>query len=302
MSLFKKIQIFFQEKIWESQEKKPFLKNFVYLSLRVFISSMQGFMRDKGFDKASTLTFYSLLSVVPLVAISFGIAQELGFEKKFIEQVKIQLKTQPEVAEKVIEFSNSTLKTTEGNILAGFGFFILLWTVFSMIGNIASFFNEIWKVSSQTFWQQIKSFLPLIFLFPIFLVGSSSLIFYLSSLTLSTFESIHFLDSLNNLIIYFFNFVSYLIGWGFLSFIYIYLPNTQVLWKAGIIAGILTGLIFFIWQWIYVIFQVNTASYGLIYGGFAAIPLFLLWLNYSWLIIIFGAELTYQIQSELQKE
>lgn len=303
MMKFKKWIHFFQEDLWKTQEKKNPLKRFFYQCLRILISSIQGFINDKSFDKASTLTFYFLLSLVPLVAIGFGIAQELGFEENFREQIKTQFQNQPQVAEKLIEFSQSTLKQTRGGIIASFGFVVLVWTVLRMIGNIASFFNEIWRVEkARTLWQQIKSYVPMIFLFPIFLVGSSSVIIYFSAQATSAFESIEFLKFFSHFIQSIFQLISYLISWGFLSFIYMYLPNTTVSWKAGIIAGIITGAIYAVWQWIYITFQINAASYGAIYGSFAAIPLFLIWLNYSWLIVIFGAELAYHIQQEESPE
>ncbi|WP_068471322.1 YihY/virulence factor BrkB family protein [Candidatus Protochlamydia phocaeensis] len=296
---FKKIIDFFREDIWEERDEKNPLKRFFYRFLRILLASVQGFIADKGFDKASTLTFYFLLSLIPIVAIGFGIAQELGFEERFTEQVKKQFLTQPQVAEKIIEFAHSTLKQAKGGIIAGFGFALLLWTVIRMIGNIAFLFNEIWKIKKPpTLWQQIKSYIPMILCFPIFLVGSSSFIFYLSAYAISTVKSVEFLSFFSSAVGYFFQILSYLISWSFLSFIYIYLPNTRVCWKAGFLAGIFTGIIYVFWQWVYVKFQINVASYGAIYGSFAAFPLFLFWLNYSWLILIFGAEVCYHIQHE----
>lgn len=287
---------YFRQEFWDPKQKsKP--KNFFYKVLRILFGSIRGFIDDKCFDKASTLTFYSLLSIIPLMAIGFGIAQELGFADKFTEQVKAQLHSQPQVAEKLIEFSNSTLKTTKGNIIAWLGFIILLWTVLRMIGNIGSSFDEIWKVkTSPTLWQQLKRYIPMILLFPIFLVGSSSIIIFMSTKAILAFKSIEVLNVFSPFIEFIFQWIPYLVSWGLLSFIYIYLPNTKVSWKAGIIAGIITGILYVIWQWIYVTFQVNASSFGAIYGGFAALPLFLIWLNYSWLIILFGTELAHNIQ------
>lgn len=132
--------------------------------------------------------------------------------------------------------------------------------------------------------------------FPIFLVGSNSLILFMSTKALLAFKSIHILNSLSPIIQFVFQGLPYLISWGLLSFLYIYLPNTKVSWKAGITAGIITGVIYVIWQFIYITFQAHASSYGAIYGGFATLPLFLIWLNYSWLIILFGSELSYNIQ------
>lgn len=265
--------------------------------LRIVIGSVREFINDKGFDKASTLTFYSLLSIIPLVAIGFGIAQELGFADKFTEQIKAQFQSQPQIAEKIIAFSNSTLKTTKGSIIATFGLIVLLWTVLRMIGNIGTAFDEMWGIKKDpTLWQQLKRYVPMIVLFPIFLVGSSSIILFMSTQALLALKSIQILSFFGPLVKFLFALLPYLVSWGLLSFIYIYLPNTKVSWKAAFIAGIITGILFVIWQWVYVTFQVNASSYGAIYGGFAALPLFLIWLNYSWLIILFGMELTQQIQ------
>jgi membrane protein len=303
MNKWKHLMKFFQTDVWENRIEKKSSKNFIYQWLVIFMYSIKGFIEDKAFEKASTLTFYSLLSIVPLVAIGFGIAKELGFQEKFAEQVKSQFHSQPQIAEKIIEFSNSTLKTTKGGLIAGFGVGILFWTVLSTIGSIETFFDEIWKVKTErTLWQQVKSYLPMILLFPIFLVGSNSIIIYVSTKALLASQSLSILNIFSSSIKFLFELTPHLLSWGLLSFLYIYLPNTPVNWKAGILAGVITGILYFSWQWIYVTFQANASSYGVIYGSFAAIPLFLIWLNYSWLLIIFGAELSYHIQQKLYSD
>ncbi len=295
----KKTVNFFQSDIWHEDKKQNYFKKYTYKVLRILILSVQGFINDNGFDKASTLTFYTLLTIVPLLAIGFGIAQFFGFADTFAKQITNHFATQPEVAEKLIQFSNSTLKNTRGGWIASLGIFILLWTVIKTIGNVESFFNEIWEVKNpRTLWQEIKRYTPIILLFPIFLAGSSKAILFLSTHTMAASKTLDIMY-LNTVLIYLFSFVSYFVSWSFLSFLYIYLPNTKVLLKSGLIAGIAIGIFFYIWQRIYVAFQVNAASYGAIYGGFAAVPLFLIWLNYSWLLVMFGAELSKNIQKEL---
>lgn len=295
---FRKFADKFNNEYWAPKEIDKHESHF-HRILRILFSSIRNFIDDKCFDKASTLTFYTLLSIIPLLAIGFGIAQYLGFFDKFTEQIKTQFQSQPQVADKIIEFSNATLKTTQGGIIAAFGVILLLWTVFKMIGNIESTFDEIWKVKkSRPFWEQVKTYLPIILLFPFFLVGSSSIIAFMSTKAIAATQSFEFLNFLGPFIQFLFHLMGYLISWGLLSFIYIYLPNIKVSWKAGMIAGCITGVLYAIWQWIYVTFQINASSYGVIYGSFAAVPLFLIWLNYSWLIILFGTELSVHIQKE----
>lgn len=292
---FIRFRNYFEREFWAPKEGKP--KNLFHRFLRLFFSSIKNFIDDQCFEKASTLTFYSLLSIIPLVAICFGIAQELGFGETFTELVKTQLKSQPEVAQKIIEFSNSTLENTKGGVIAGLGLCFLLWTVFRMIGNIETYFDDIWKVEKhRTLWEQAKSYIPMIILFPIFFVGANNILLFVSTKAIVATQSIEFLKMFSTVIEFFIHFFSSIISWGVLIFMYIYLPNTKVSWKAAFIAGIAAGILYSIWQWIYLTFQVNMASYGLIYGSFAALPLFLIWLNYSWLIILYGMELAFSLQ------
>lgn len=301
----KKLKLFAQRiktEIWNNDLPEHSFKGFIYKWVRIFFNSITGFMEDKGFDKASTLTFYTLLAIVPLLAIGFGIAQQLGIEEKFTEQVKTQLSSQPQVAEKLIQFGHSALNNTRGGIIATFGLIMLFYTVLRTIGNTETFFDEIWQTKqTRTFWEEIKSYTPIIILFPLFIVGSNSVLIFMSAKVLAGLKSIKILDFFSPLFVYLFHLLSYIISWCLLSFFYIYLPKTKVLWRAGFTAGIITGILFLIWQWVYVTFQAKSASYGAIYGGFAAIPLFLIWLNYSWLILIFGAELAFHIQKEKLK-
>ncbi len=287
MKIHKKIKKFFKKEIWI----RP---GILYSSLRIFLSSIN-FIYNKGFDKASTLTFYTLLSIVPIFAIAFGIAQSLGFANTLTEQVKIYFSSQPQVAEKLIEFSESTLKTTRGGLIASLGLLFLFWTAVNTIGNIERFLNEVWDLKNErTLFQKMKSFLPLVFLFPLLIVGPSSAIAFTSDIT----QNIAYIGPLLKTVL---SFASYFVNWCVISFLYIYLPDTKVSWKAAFLAAFITVIIFAIWQLIYVIFQVKVGSYGVIYGSFAAVPLFLIWLNYSWLIIIFGARLCREIQKENEK-
>ena len=146
-------------------------KNALHSFLKISYATIKNFIMKNGFEKASTMTFYTLLSIVPLMAIGFGVAQYLGFESQFKSLVQEKFYHQPRVAEKMIQFSLSTLKQTRGDVIASVGIIVLLWTVVRMFGNIENYFNQFWHIKqSRSIWQQIKSFLPLILLFPLFLL------------------------------------------------------------------------------------------------------------------------------------
>ncbi len=284
------------KKKYLDDKKGPPQSKLTYL-IYILIRSVKGFIDDRGFDKASILTYYSLLSIVPLLAIGFWIGQELNFEDQLAEQIKNTFKNQPEIADKIIEFSKSTLKQTKGGLIASLGLLVLIWTVFKMIGNIAINFDEIWKLRKEpTIMEQLRRYVPMIFIFPVFIVASNGMIIFLSTKAILVLQSVTFLKIFFPVVELILNLLPYAVIWLMFTFLYIFLPNTQVNRKAGILAGIIAGILTIGWQWVYVTFQVNASSYGAVYGAFAAIPLFLIWLNYNWLIILFGTELSYQIQ------
>ncbi len=283
MQFLKKIQNFYNNDI----QKR---KGFFYACVRVFVSSVLNFINNNGFDKASTLTYYSLLSMIPLFTVAFGVAQIFGFAPSLTEQINTYFSSQPEVAEKLVTFSEASLKTTQNGFIAGLSIFLLVWTSVNTIGSIERFFNEIWNARTErTLMQKVKSFIPLVLFFPILIVAPSSLFAFSMSIT----KDIAFVGPLIKIAL---SFSSYVILWASLSFIYIYLPNTKVSWTACFTAAVVTGVIFLLWQSLYIMFQVQATSYGTIYGSFAALPLFLIWLNYSWIILIFGAGLAREIQ------
>ncbi|HEV8052787.1 MAG TPA: YihY/virulence factor BrkB family protein [Parachlamydiaceae bacterium] len=288
MKFIKKIKGFFEKVIWKK-------KGLLYSLLRVLSSSITEFINKNGFDKASVLTFYTLLTIIPLFAIAFGIAQAFGFAEMLEQQIKEYFASQPQVADKLIEFSNSTLKSTLGGVIASLGLITLFWTVLKTIGNLEDYFNGIWETSKpRTLLKRTLRYTPIILLFPFFLVGPSSAVIFSIDMT----QNIAYVGPI---IKFLFSFASYVISWAFLSFLYIYLPNKKIPWKEAFLGALFTTIIFYIWQWFYITFQVQAASYGAIYGGFAALPLFLLWLNYSWMIILFGARLTREINIEAKR-
>ena len=271
-----------------SQASKYSLKYNAALLFKIFSSALASFFSKDGFEKAATMTFYSLLSLVPLMAIAFGVAQFLGYAETLSELIKRDFSHQPIIADKMIQFAMSTLKYTRGDIIAAVGFFVLLWTVIRMFGSMENYFNNFWQIrENRGYWRQIKAFLPIIILFPLFLIGSSSLTLFIGvKLQMVIKGSVYK---------YLLNFIRFSFNWLWLSFLYVYIPNRKTPIITCAIGGFITAIFFSLWQWIYLTFQLNVASYGAIYGSFAAIPLFLIWLNYSWLIIFFGCELTSQI-------
>ena len=289
---------FIERDIWRIRLKKlPATKALFIEHLRILLAAWRGFDNHQCQLRASALTFYSLLAIVPIAAMAFGIAK--GFDMQTILQERLleKFEGQEEVLTKVFDFANTLLANTSGGVVAGVGVLVLFWTIIKVLGNIESSLNDIWGIKKpRSLSRKATDYLSVMFISPILLVISgSATIFITSKITFIT-QKIEMLGALRPVVTFILGFAPYSIMWVLFSFLYIFMPNTKVNFKTGLFAGIIAGTIYQVVQWLYVTFQVGVAHYNAIYGSFAALPLFLIWVQLSWLIVLAGAELSYAHQ------
>jgi membrane protein len=297
--MFKKWLNFIKTDIWRLRLKDHSKgKSFLIRLLRIAVLAVRGFNENKCKFRASALTFFSLLSIVPVIALMFGIAKGFGLQEKVAAQILEKMKGQEEVANKVIAFSNSLLDKTSGGVIAGIGVIFLFWTIISLLSNIENSFNDIWGVvKPRTFGRKVSDYLVTMLVCPILLAVASGVTIFLSSQIDTLLEKVPLLKNFGPAFWLVLKLLPYLTIWVAFTFIFIYMPNTKVRLMSGIIAGIVAGTLFQLIQWAYVNFQVQITSRYAIYGSFAAMPLFLLWLQISWLIVLFGAEVSFAHQN-----
>ena len=273
-------------------------KSFFIKCLRIVLLSLRGFYEDKCYLRASALTFYSLLSIVPVVAMAFGIAKGFGFQRVLQEQLLESFPAHEEIMLQVINFAQSLLENTEGGLVAGIGVAILLWSVIKVLGNIEYSFNDIWGVRQSRSWgRKFTDYLAVMLIGPLLLIVSSSITVFITTQIRFITEKFVLLGAVSSIIFLLLQFMPYCIVWILFSFIYIFMPNLKVRFTSGLLAGIVAGTFYEVSQWAYITFQVGVASYNAIYGGFAALPLFLVWLQVSWLMVLFGAEISFAHQN-----
>lgn len=128
--MLSKVINFLKTDIWRIRLKSyPRSKSFFLRQLRIILLAVRGFDEDKCAFRASALTFYSLLSVVPIIAMMFGVARGFGLEKRVETEILTRMQGQDEVAKKIIDFANSLLKNASGGFIAGIGVAFLFWTI-----------------------------------------------------------------------------------------------------------------------------------------------------------------------------
>ena len=296
--MISRIVRFIRSGVWEIQlNDLPAVQRFLVRYLRVTLLAISGFYRDACTLRASALTYYSLLSVVPFLAMAFGIAKGFGLEK-YIEDEIMNLaqrgQWEVDVTSRIVEFSHSLLENAKGGVIAGIGVVFLFWAILSILGQIEESFNTIWQVRRpRTVIRKFTDYVTLVVSAPILFIISSSMTVLIASRVEMVVQKMAFLGMVGSGILFLLRLLPYVSIWVLLTMHYIVMPNARVPIRSGLLAGVVTGTLYQIVQWFYIKFQIGVASYGAIYGSFAALPLFLVWLQLSWMIVLFGAEISY---------
>ena len=300
-TIYKQIKQFFEQDIWKIsiKDKHPVFSFFVRQGRILFIA-VRGFNKDKIQLRASALSFYTLLSIVPILAMVFGISQGFGLEKYLKDILNERFKEHQDMLDVLLGFVDKYLGRINEGFITGIGLIILFWSVMKVLSNIESSFNNIWQIKkSRIFTRKFTDYISLLFIAPVLLVITSS--FTVSQLE-SVSASLPFLHYLGSFLRITVRILSFTLIWFVFTLIYIIIPNTKVRFIPALIAGIIAGTMFQLLQWGYVNFQSLLSGYGAIYGTFAALPLFMMWLELSWLIVLLGAEISFAYQNAAHYE
>jgi len=285
--------------IWRIRLKDLSAKrSFAIRLLRIVLLAVRGFNENRIHLMASALTLYSLLGIVPVLAMAFGIAKGFGFENFLQKNLMERFEGQEEVATRIIDFSHSLLEATKGGVIAGVGLLVLLWAVIRVLRDIENAFNAIWGIEEgRTLGRKFSDYLTILMISPILLTMSGSLTIFVNTQLKEITSKFALLEYVSGPMFMLVKLLPFCVIWGLFAFIYILVPNTKVHFRSGLIAGVLAGSVFQVVQWGYIHFQVGVSKYNAIYGSFAALPLFLAWLQMSWMIVLFGAEISFAHQN-----
>lgn len=289
---------FIKEDLWLMSEHKLSIGQLYALKcLKILLLSLQGFNRNLCELRASALTLYTLLSIVPIIAMLFGIAKGFGLEQTLQQQLLKQIPKQETMMIRLIEFAQNLLLSTEGGVVAGMGVMVLFWTVIKVISTVEESFNHIWQIKqNRSLSRKLSDYLSLMLLTPILLIVASGITVFMNTQINWLVKTLHISATGSSMLLYSLNFLPVVIMSALFSFVFVFIPNQKIDFLASIIAGIITGILYQLVQAAYVNLQIGVSSYNAIYGSFAALPLFLVWLQLNWVIVLFGCEISFFIQ------
>ena len=262
------------------------MKGHMFALLRFCYILKENFTAHQCSLRASALTYITLLSMIPVLAIAFSVLKGLGAQNALEPILRNVAGNSQEAVSRIIDYVNNTNFKSLGAI----GVLALVTTSISLFGNIEVAFNTAWDLKeTRPLRQRFSYFLSVIVVAPILILAGASL-----TSDLQRQWVVKWLigqSYVGETILFAFRLIPYVSIWGVLVFLYISIPNTKVQLRSAILGGVLAGTAWQIAQWGYYHFQIGVAKYNAIYGTLAALPVFLVWIYTSWLIVLCGVEI-----------
>jgi membrane protein len=273
------------------REKRSWIAQKGFEVLRVLYLAVRKSGIDNISFKAYALTYITALSIVPILAMTFSVAKGFGASQTLRSFVAERMTgVQSEVLDKIFQYVQNTNVGTLGAV----GLAFVLYSVVMTLSRMELAFNQIWNVSDQRpFLRKFTYYTSLLLICPFLLLVATGFSASLQSNALVS--AILQTQYVGGAIRFFLSFGSYFTLWVAFTVIYLFLPNTRVPARDALISGVIAGTMWILVQRAYITFQVGVSKYNAIYGTFASLPMFLIWLYISWVIMLFGAELCWTL-------
>ena len=270
------------DKSWEN----PLTRTVVRIYKLLFYM-VRGMLNHGTLVRSAAMTYYTITSLVPIVAVAFALVKGFGLADTMVSSLYGFFPQYPEVIDYIVSFAENALARTRGGVMASVALVMLFWSIIQLFSSIESAFNNIWEVkTSRSIARQWSDYLAVTLIVPILWIVAYAVGSHLDEVLQATW----YFKALSHLL-------SMVLMWLMFTLLYLIIPNAKVKLSSALRAGIVAGTIFLLFQWGYVYLQKSMTSYNAIYGSFAALPLFLLWVQVSWQILLIGGELSFAFQN-----
>ena len=291
----RRLKDFFRNDIWtlELEELSKARARFIKY-MKVMMITIKTFSSEKIGFQAVALSFFSTMSVVPFVAVVFAVTGGLGLADKLTQLLYEYFNNSQQIIDTILGFAQNIISTAQSSAMGLVSALLFVWIVIWMMMSVEKVFNNVWKVQkSRKLFKRLPVTLAMLLVSP-FIV----LVFFGGSVVYS--HALNYLGlDVESLSVF-----KTILGWVLFgtvatltfSAMYKFIPNASVDYPNALRAAIFSGIAFTIMQYVYLETQVMVTRLNGIYGAFAAVPLFMIWINVGWFIILIGAELSYAFQ------
>ena len=302
MKKFSEIVDFIRYGMWRhtTTEFDGKLQKIGYSAIRTIVLVIRGFGSQNLNTKAQSLTYSLIFAIIPILAMILAVAKGFGVADVIEAQLNSSFLGETNMVPTIMAMVQRYLDTAQGGVFIGIGLLILLWAVYSFFQSVEAAFNDIWNVkASRSIIRQMTTYIAIVVLIPVLIVCSAGINIYLRSVVenMSHYEQLEQAFSIFSVHV-----IQFVICWGLFTWMYYSIPNTKVRFLPAVIPGILMGTLFQLLQMLSVYLIAMLSRTSIVYGAFATIPILMTWLQYTSLLILIGAEMSYAIQNNEEFE
>lgn len=262
--------------------------------LKTLNLTLSAFFNSSLQNKSMSLTYQTVLSIVPAFALLVAIGRGFGLADALQSQLYQFFPSQSQGISTALRFVDSYLNSATSGVFVGVGIVVLLWTVISLLSSIEDTFNSIWGVkTSRTIYQKFTDYIAICLMIPVLMICSSGVSIFMSGVV-QEHLNLPFLTPVVNVGL---ELAPLVLCWLAFSLSYYLIPNTRVGFKYAAIAGLMAAISFQVLQMLFLNGQLYVSKYNAIYGSFAFLPLMLIWLQLSWLVLLTGCMIAYSMQN-----
>jgi membrane protein len=291
---FRQLIHFLTRSLWRVSEGEVSRSRYTsYNLLKIIIQTFKCFAKDRIWIRAAALSYTTLFSIIPILALLFAIAKGFGFSN-LMERILRGSAIENDAMDMVMTFIDNYLEYAKSGVFIGIGVVMLLWAIINLADSIESNMNAIWDVKKQrSYFRKLTDYMALFIVFPLIIILYAGISIFMTTIYQRLAE--YFLIS--SFVHICIKVAPYVLSGLIMTGLFLFIPNTKVKFRNAFIPGIITGVLFQAFLYIYIQIQMSVSSYNAIYGSFAIIPMFMLWADISWSIILFGVEMSYVSQN-----
>lgn len=283
---------YFWSGVWKDPRKNVWTSIVKTLNLTVRSFTDTGLQ-----NKSMSLTYSTVLALVPALALLFAISRGFGFQDMVQNELYVYFPAQQKAISTATSFVDSYLQQSSQGLFVGIGIVMLLWTLISLLSNIEDAFNSIWGIKkARSLPQKVTDYIAICLMVPVLMICSSGASIFMSTIVQDNLNLPFLTPVINNLL----ELAPLVMAWLAFTLSYFLIPNIKVSFKYAAIAGAVCAIAFQILQLLFVNGQIYVTKYNAIYGSFAFLPLLLIWLQLVWTITLAGAVLCYSSQNIFQ--
>jgi membrane protein len=297
MDLRNKLSGFLTRGLWEADlSALTGYRSFLIKSLRLFSVAIHEFTEGQLTLRAMSLVYSTLLSIVPIIAISFSVLKAFGVHNEILEPFMINFLAP--LGDKGVEITSRIIGFVENmkvGILGSLGLGMLFYTVVAVIQKVEKAFNTVWRIKkARSLSRRFSDYISVIIIGPVLMFLAIGL--KASLLSNTVVQTVISIEPFGTLFYFLMEMSPYFIVCTAFTFLYIFIPNTKVKFKSALVGGVVAGILWETAGWAFALFIVSSAKYAAIYSGFAILIMFMLWLYLSWLILLVGAQISFYHQ------